>query len=117
MRIIAFVAIALAVVAFIAGLPLQRYAQTGWHRFATDARTTWIAEHRRNLMIGVGVGTGLVLLIWSPLTGGVVVIILIVAAGLLAAIVGDLGAAAGSADDPDLEQLQPERLSAVQQAV
>ncbi len=86
-RIIAFAAIALAVVTFIAGLPLKRYAQTGWHRFATDARTTWIAEHRRNLMIGVGVGTGLVLLIWSPLTGGVVVIILIVAAGLLAAIV------------------------------
>ncbi len=85
-RIVAVVAVALAVVAFIAGLPLRRYAETGWRRFATDARTEWIAEHRRNLMIGVGVATGFVLLIWSPLTGGVLVIILIVAGALLAVI-------------------------------
>ncbi len=85
-RIIAVVAIALAVVTFIFGLPLRRYAETGWRRFATDARTTWIAEHERNLMIGVGVGAGLVLLVWSPLTGGTVLIVAIVAGALLAAI-------------------------------
>lgn len=85
-RIIAVVAVALAVVTFIAGLPLRRYAQTGWRRFATDTRTRWIAEHERNLMIGVAAATGLALLIWSPLTGGVVVIVLIVAGALLAAI-------------------------------
>jgi hypothetical protein len=85
-RIVAAVAVALAVVAFIFGLPLRRYAETGWHRFATDARTTWIAEHERNLMIGVGVGAGLVLLIWSPLTGGTVLIVAIVAGALVAAI-------------------------------
>jgi hypothetical protein len=85
-RIVAAVAVALAVVAFIFGLPLRRYAESGWRRFATDSRTTWIAEHERNLMIGVAIATGLVLLIWSPLTGGVVVIVLIVAGALLAAI-------------------------------
>jgi hypothetical protein len=85
-RIVAVVAIALAVVAFIAGLPLRRYAETGWRHFATDARTTWIAEHERNLMIGVGVSAGLLLLVWSPLTGGTVVVLLIVAGGLVAAI-------------------------------
>jgi len=85
-RIVAVVAIALAVVAFIFGLPLRRYAERGYHSFATDARTTWIAEHERNLMIGVGVAAGLVLLIWSPLTGGTVVVLVIVAGALLGAI-------------------------------
>jgi hypothetical protein len=85
-RIVAVIALALAVVAFIFGLPLRRYAETAWRRFATDARTTWIAEHERNLMIGVGVAAGLVLLVWSPLTGGTVLILAIVAGALLAVI-------------------------------
>lgn len=85
-RIVVVAAIVLALVAFIAGLPLRRYAETGWQRFATDARTEWIAGHQRNLMIGVGVVAGLVLLVWSPLTGGVVVIVLIIAAAAIAVI-------------------------------
>jgi len=85
-RIVAVAAVAVAVVAFIFGLPLRRYAETGWRRFATDTRTTWIAAHERNLMIGVGVAVGLVLLVWSPLTGGTVVILVIVAGALLGAI-------------------------------
>src|SRR5262249_53435464 len=85
-RLLAIVPLAVAVVMLIAGLPLRRYAETGYRAFATDARTRWIAEHERNLMIAVAVATGLVLLIWSPLTGGVVVIVLIVAGLLLAAI-------------------------------
>jgi hypothetical protein len=85
-RIIAAVAVALAVLTFVAGLPLRRYAESGWGHFATDARTTWIAEHERNLMIAVGAVTGLLLLVWSPLTGGTLVILLIVAGALLAAI-------------------------------
>jgi hypothetical protein len=85
-RIVAIVAVAVAVVMLIAGLPLKRYAETGWQRFATDTRTTWIAEHERNLMIGVAALFGLFLLVWSPLTGGRVVLLLIIAGGLLAAI-------------------------------
>jgi hypothetical protein len=85
-RIVAVVALALAVVTLIAGLPLRRYAESGWRHFATDARTTWISEHERNLMIGVGVAAGLVLLVWSPLTGGTVLIVVIVAGALLGAI-------------------------------
>src|SRR4051812_16977382 len=85
-RIVAVVAVAVAVVAFVFGLPLRRYAQTGWRRFATDTRTTWIAEHERNLMIGVGVAVSLVLLVWSPLTGGTVVVLVIVAGALPGAI-------------------------------
>jgi hypothetical protein len=85
-RIVVLAALALALIAFIAGLPLRRYAETGWQRFATDARTEWIAGHQRNLTIGVGAVAGLVLLIWSPLTGGVVVIVLAIAAALIAVI-------------------------------
>jgi hypothetical protein len=85
-RIVAVVALAVAVLMLIFGLPLKRYAVTGWRRFATDARTTWIAEHERNLMIGVGAAAGLVLLVWSPLTGGRVVLLLIIGGALLAVI-------------------------------
>jgi hypothetical protein len=85
-RIVAIVAAAVAVVMLIAGLPLRRWAESGWHAFATDARTSWIAEHERNLMIGVGVAAAVFLLFWSPLTGGKVVLLLIIAGALLAAI-------------------------------
>jgi hypothetical protein len=85
-RIVAIVAVAVAVVMLIAGLPLRRYAEKGWEAFATDERTTWIGEHERNLMIGVGAAAGLFLLFWSPLTGGKVVLLLIIAGALLAAI-------------------------------
>lgn len=85
-RIVALVAVAVAVVMVIAGLPLRRYAEKGWHAFATDTRTAWIAEHERNLMIGVAALAGLFLLAWSPLTGGRVLLLLIIAGGLLAVI-------------------------------
>jgi hypothetical protein len=85
-RIVAIVALAIAVVMLILGLPLRRWAERGWHAFATDARTAWIAEHERNLMIGVGALAGLFLLFWSPLTGGKVVLVLIIAGALLAII-------------------------------
>jgi hypothetical protein len=85
-RIVAVVAIALAVLTFVAGLPLRRYAESGWHAFATDSRTAWVAEHQRNLMIGVGAIAGLLLLVWSPLTGGVVLLVLIIAGALLGLI-------------------------------
>ncbi len=50
------------------------------------AHRRWIAAHERNLMIAVGVGAGLVLLVWSPLTGGTVLIVAIVAGALVAVI-------------------------------
>jgi hypothetical protein len=85
-RIVAAAAVVIAVVTFIAGLPLRRYAETGWQKFATDARVEWIARYQRNLMIGVGAVAALVLLVWSPLTGGTVLVVAIVAGALIAAI-------------------------------
>jgi hypothetical protein len=85
-RIVAIAAVVLALLTFIAGLPLRKVATAGWQRFATDERTEWVAAHQRNLMLGVGAVAGLLLLVWSPLTGGVVLIVAIVAGALLAAI-------------------------------
>ena len=64
----------MALVAFVAGLPLQRLFAS----FVTSSRRRWIATHRATLMLIVG-GLGLfVLLVWSPLTGGVVLVDLLV---------------------------------------
>jgi hypothetical protein len=102
-RIVAAVAILVAVVTFIFGLPLKRYAQSAWRAFATDARVEWIAAHQRDLMIGVGVVAGLVLLIWSPLTGGRVLLVAILAAALIAVI------AAISSGVPEPERVRTDR--------
>jgi hypothetical protein len=96
-RIVAVVAVAIGVITFIAGLPLRRYAETGWHRFATDARVDWIAVHQRNLMIGIGVIAAFALLVWTPLTGGTVLVVAIVAGALIAAV----AAIAASAHKPE----------------
>jgi hypothetical protein len=88
-RIVAACAVVLALIAIVLGLPLRRMAERAWTAFATDERTAWVGEHRRQLMLGVGGAAALVLLVWSPLTGGVVVIILAIAAvliGLIAAV-------------------------------
>jgi hypothetical protein len=71
-----------ALIAFVAGLPLQRL----FNRFVTSSHRRWIATHRRTLMLIVG-GLGLlVLLVWSPLTGRVVLVDLLVVAALLGVI-------------------------------
>ena len=98
-RIVALVALALALLAFVAGLPLRRFALAGWRRVATDTRTEWVAVHRRNLMIAVGAAAGLVLLVWSPLTGGVVLVVVLVAGALLV-VIAALGAQAGTPAPP-----------------
>ncbi len=85
-RITVVAALVLAAISMIAGLPLRDYATRLWAAFMTSSRRRWIAGHQRPLMIGIGGVAMLVLLIWSPLTAGVVLIDLIVAAGLIAVI-------------------------------
>lgn len=85
-RIVVVAAVVLALIAFVAGLPLRRLGATAWTRFATDARTTWIAAHSRTLMIATGCAGAFVLLLWSPLTAGVVLIDLLAAGGVIGAI-------------------------------
>jgi hypothetical protein len=86
LRVVVGVAVLIALVTFLAGMPIGRVATSAWSRFATDARTAWVAAHRRNLMLAIGTLGALVLLIASPLTGSVVLIVLLIVGGLCGAI-------------------------------
>jgi hypothetical protein len=81
-RIAVVAALAIALLTFLAGLPVRRLARRVW----TDPRRRWVAERGRALMIVVGAAAMLVLLLASPLTGRIVVIDLLVAGVLLGAI-------------------------------
>ena len=69
-RIVVVAALVVAVISFIAGMPLRSLAQRAW----TDSRRRWVAAHQRVLMIVTGALGMLVLLISSPLTGRIVLI-------------------------------------------
>ncbi len=81
-RIVVVAAIAVAVIALIAGLPLRSLA----HRVWTDSRRRWVAAHQRVLMIVTGALGMLVLLIASPLTGRIVLVTLLVVGVIVGAI-------------------------------
>ena len=93
-RVAVIAAVLVAVIAFVAGLPLQRL----FAGFVTSSRRRWIAEHRTTLMLVVGGLGALVLLVWSPLTGGVVLVVALVVGGLLCAIAA-LGLQSGGEDE------------------
>jgi hypothetical protein len=105
-RVVVGAAVVLALLAFVAGLPLRRVAESGWRRFATDARTGWVAVHQRSLMVGTGAAAGLVLLVWSPLTGGVVLLVALVAGALLAVIAAVASQAARASPTPPDPRVQ-----------
>ncbi|MDA0160027.1 hypothetical protein OM076_07125 [Solirubrobacter ginsenosidimutans] len=100
LRIVTAVAVALALVAFIFGLPLGKV----WNALVTDSRRTWIAEHRNPLLIADAVIAGLWLLLRNPLTGGAALVILLVAA-IAAGAIALLGLQAGDsvADEFDAD--------------
>jgi hypothetical protein len=100
-RIVVVAAIAVALLTFIAGLPLRRVAGSIW----SDSRRTWVGAHQRILMATTGALGMLVLLLASPLTARIVVIDLLVVAAVLGVIAllglepGDPGADQLDADD------------------
>jgi hypothetical protein len=98
LRIVTLVAVALALLAFIFGLPLGKV----WNALVTDSRRAWIAEHRDPLLIAVGSIAGLWLLIRDPLTGRAALVILLVAAAAAGLIVV-LGLQAGNAVADELD--------------
>ena len=65
LRIVTIAAVALALMAFLFGLPLGRY----WNRLVTDSRRAWIADHRNPLLLTIAGIAGIMLLIRDPLTG------------------------------------------------
>jgi hypothetical protein len=87
-RIVVGAALALALLAFVAGLPLRRAGEAAWARVVASPIPAFFARHRDPLLIGVGALGLLVLFVWSPLTGGVVLTVLILAALACGAILG-----------------------------
>ncbi|HEX6023585.1 MAG TPA: hypothetical protein VFZ00_16455 [Solirubrobacter sp.] len=101
-RIVVAVAVVVALIAFLSGLPLRRYAGTAWDAVATSPRRSWVAEHQRVLMGAVGVVAMIVLLAANPLTGGTVLLVLLLGGAAVGAIaaVGARPPRAGEADPP-----------------
>lgn len=71
-RLVVLIALVVAGLAVVAGLPTRRVA--------------WIAGHRRQLQVGVACAGALALLLWNTPTPGVVLGVLIVVALLIAAL-------------------------------
>ena len=60
-RIVVVAAVLVALVTFLSGLPLRRFAGTAWDAVATSPRRGWVAAHNRVLMGVVGVVAMIVL--------------------------------------------------------
>jgi hypothetical protein len=105
-RLVVLAAVIVALIVFLSGLPLRRYAATAWTAVATSRRRRWVAAHSRALMIAVGVVAMLVLLAADPLTGGTVLVVLLVGGAAVGAIAA-LGAGVDRAPSPDAGDAQP----------
>jgi hypothetical protein len=98
-RIVVVVAVLVALITFLAGLPLRAYAERGWTAFATSRRRRWVAAHRNALMLTAG-GLGmLLLLVWDPLTGGTVLVVAVLVGAALG-VIAALAAGAEPAEPP-----------------
>jgi hypothetical protein len=105
-RIVVLASIVLALIALVAGLPLRRLGAAGWARVGASPVPAWTARYRDRLMIAAGALGMLLLLIWSPLTGGVVLVVLLIVAAACGAIAAV--AAASQAGDAVTDELGPD---------
>jgi hypothetical protein len=100
-RIVVIVAVVLALVSFLAGMPLAKFASAGWSRLATSSRRRWVARYRNPLMIGAGAIGGIALLVRdAPGVGYLITVVLLV--GLVVGAIAALGSQAG---DPVADEL------------
>ena len=101
LRVVLIVAVVLALVAFLFGMPLGAL----WSRVVTDSRRRWFALHRNALLlVVVGVG-GLTLVVRDAVSGGDVLVVALVVAALCGVIVV-LGLQAG---EPVAEELEADQ--------
>jgi hypothetical protein len=100
-RIVVIVAVVLALVSFLAGMPLGRLASAVWSRLATSPRRRWIGRYRNQLMVGAGAIGGIALLVRD--TPGIAYLITVVL--LVALAIGLIAALASQPGDPVAEQL------------
>lgn len=99
-RVVVVVALLVALLTYLVGLPLRRYAARVWG----SGQRRWVARYQRTLMLITG-GLGLlVLFAWSPLTGGVVLVTLLVV-GVVCGLIAALGL---EPRDPVADQFRPD---------
>jgi hypothetical protein len=110
-RLIVVAAVVVALVTFLSGLPLRRYAGTAWDAVATSPRRAWVAAHSRALMGAVGVAAMIVLLAADPLTGGTVLGVLVLGGAAIGAIAA-VGARAPAASPPAGDAGPPQHTAA-----
>jgi hypothetical protein len=103
LRIVIGVAVLLALVSFLFGLPLGGL----WARFVTDSRRGWFALHRNALLLVVAGAGGIALLVRDAPTGGYVLAVLLTVA-ILCGAVAALGL---QPRDPIAEQLRRDHQS------
>jgi hypothetical protein len=103
-RIVVIVAVVLALVSFLAGMPLGRLASSAWARVATSSRRRWIARYRNQLMLGVGAIGGIALLVRDAPGAAFVLTVL----ALVAVAVGVIALLGSQAADPVAEELGPD---------
>ena len=96
-RIVVITAVIVALIVFLSGLPLRRYAGSAWTAVASSPRRRWVGVHRQPLFIAVGVVAMIVMLAADPLTGGTVLIVLLLGGAAVGAIAA-LGAGAAPPD-------------------
>ena len=103
-RIVVIAAVVLALVAFLAGMPLVRWASAGWSRLATSPRRGWVARHRNPLMLAAG-GLGAIALLVrdAPGIGYLITVVLLVALAI-----GAIAALGSETGDPVAEKLGPD---------
>lgn len=85
-RVVVVVALVVALLTYVAGLPMRRLAIRVWG----SGQRTWVARHQRTLMLVTGALGLVVLFAYSPLTGGVVLVTLLVV-GVVCGLIALLG--------------------------
>jgi hypothetical protein len=100
-RIVVIAAVVLALISFLAGMPLSRLARAGWSRVATTSRRRWVARQRTPLMlVAAGIG-GIALLVRDA--PGVAYVVVVLA--LVAVTVGVIALIGSQTGDPVAEEL------------
>jgi hypothetical protein len=103
-RIVVIVAVVLALISFLAGMPLSKFARAGWSRVMTPSRRRWIARQRTPLMLVAGGIGGIALLVRDA--PGVAYVITVLA--LVAVAVGVIALIGSQVGEPVADELGPD---------
>jgi hypothetical protein len=103
-RIVVIAAVVLALISFLAGMPLTKLAAAGWSHLATPGRREWVGRQQTALMLVAGGIGGLALLVRDA-PGAAYVLVVLILTGLVIAAIAAIGSQPG---DAVAEQLGPD---------